>query len=188
MVSVSDVVTWLAAVSSLAVIVGVGFVVLQLRQNARLLEATLRQQRTDVTLSILERLTDESFPRRRAEMHRIIQHFTETDWKGSFESPDDFEIRNFAHIYDLIGVMAKHRLIDLDLLADVLQGLIIRDWDVFAPYAQRMRSGFGFYRAYANFEWLAGEIQHRTGYAPVKTSAALETPAGPSTTTGHPPA
>jgi hypothetical protein len=180
MVSVSDVVTWLAAVSSLAVIVGVGFVVLQLRQNARLLEATLRQQRSDVTLSILERLTDESFPRRRAEMHRILKQFVATDWKDAFESPGDFEARNFAHIYDMIGVMAKHKLIDLDLLADVLQGLIIRDWEVFAPHADRMRKEFGFYRAYSNFEWLAVEIQHRLGFVPTHPITA----AGPSESHG----
>jgi hypothetical protein len=172
MVSVSDVVTWLAAVSSLAVIVGVGFVVLQLRQNARLLEATLRQQRSDVTLSILERITDESFPRRRAEMHRIMAHLTETDWKGTFETPEAFEVRNFAHIYDLIGVMAKYQLIDLDLLTDVLQGVIIRDWEVFGPYAKRMRAEYGFPRAYANFEWLAGEIQRRLGFVPPPGSEA----------------
>jgi hypothetical protein len=171
MVSVSDVVTWLAAVSSLAVIVGVGFVVLQLRQNGRLLEATLRQQRSDVTLSILERITDESFPRRRAEMHRVLKHFVETDWKGAFESPEDFEVRNFAHIYDLIGVMAKYGLIDLDLLADVLQGVVIRDWEVFAPHVKKMRSEFGFYRAYSNFEWLAGEVQRKLGFVPVKPTA-----------------
>ena len=163
-----------------------GFVVLQLRQNARLLEATLRQQRSDVTMSILERITDESFPRRRAEMHRILKRFVETDWKGAFESPEDFEVRNFAHIYDLIGVMAKHGLIDLDLLADVLQGVVIRDWEVFAPHAKKMRAEFGFYRAYANFEWLAGEVQRRLGFVPfhpaesdiyhVGTAAPSETP------------
>jgi hypothetical protein len=166
-VSVSDVVTWLAAVSSLAVIVGVGFVVLQLRQNARLLEATLRQQRSDVTLSILERITDESFPRRREHMHRVLKQFAESDWKGAFETPDDFEVRNFAHIYDLIGVMAKHGFIDLDLLADVLQGVVIRDWSVFKPHVERMRRDYGFYGAYTNFEWLAGEIQRRIGFVPV---------------------
>jgi hypothetical protein len=172
MVSVSDVITWLAAVSSLAVIVGVGFVVLQLRQNARLLEATLRQQRSDVTLSILERITDESFPRRRAEMHRVLKRFVETNWKDAFETPEDFEVRNFAHIYDLIGVMAKHGFIDLDLLADVLQGLVIRDWEVFAPHVRKMRSEFGFYAAYSNFEWLAGEIQRRIGFVPTRPPAS----------------
>jgi len=171
-VSVSDVVTWLAAVSSLAVIVGVGFVVLQLRQNARLLEATLRQQRSDVTVSILERITDESFPRRREQMHRVLKRFVETDWKGAFESPEDFEVRNFAHIYDLIGVMAKYGLIDLDLLADVLQGVVIRDWEVFAPHAKKMRSEFGFYRAYANFEWLSGEVQRRLRFVPLAPPAS----------------
>ena len=166
MVSASDLATWLAALSSLAVIVGVSFVVIQLRQNARLLEATLRQQRSDVAASVLERVTDESFPRRRHEMHAIVRKFAETGWKDAYESPEDFEVRNFAFIYELFGVMGKHGLIDLDLLTEVMQGLIVRDWQAFAPHAAWMRERFkdrysGHLRPYSHFEWLAQQTENR---------------------------
>jgi hypothetical protein len=162
MVSVTDIETALAAVSSLAVILGVGFVIVQLRQNARLLEATLRQQRSDVSVALIERITDESFPRRRAHMHEVLRRFKETNWKDAFETPDDFEIRNFAYIYELIGVMAKHGLVDLDLLTDVLQYLIVRDWEVYAPHAKFIGEKYPVsFEPYSNFRWLASETQKR---------------------------
>lgn len=162
MVSFGDVITALAAVSSLAVILGVGFVILQLRQNSRLLEATLRQQRSDVTVALIERITDESFPRRRYHMYEVMRRFKETNWKDARETPDDFEIRNFAYIYELIGVMAKHGLVDIDLLTDVLQYLIVRDWATYAPHAEFVRTQYDVkYNPFSNFQWLAEEAQKR---------------------------
>jgi hypothetical protein len=162
MVSASDIVTGLAAVSSLAVILGVGFVILQLRQNARLLEATFRQQRSDVSVALIERITDESFPRRRSHMHEVMRRFQETNWKDAFESPDDFEIRNFAYLYELIGVMAKHGLVELNLLTDVLQYLIVRDWEIFEPHVKFLMPQYEVnFDPYSNFRWLALEARKR---------------------------
>lgn len=162
MVTLADVITVLSAVSSIAVISGAAFIVLQLRQNARILQANLRQQRSDVAISLIERITDESFPRRRTRMHEVVRRFAATDWEEAFESPDDFEIRNFAYLYELIGVMGKHGLIDLDILTDVLQYLIVRDWQVFEPHAAYMRTKYDVRsNPYGNFQWLAGETQRR---------------------------
>lgn len=162
MVSLSDVITVLSAISSIAVIFGAGFVVVQLRQNARLLEAQLRQTRSEVSISLIERITDPSFPQRRTRLHDIVRRFRETGWKDAFESPDDFEIRNFAYLYELVGVMAKHGLIDIDLLVDTLQGLVVRDWQVFEPHAQFMAKRYAFgITPYSNFGWIAHEVERR---------------------------
>ncbi len=162
MVSPSDVVTWLSAISSVAVIFGAGFVVLQLRQNARLLAATLRQQRSDFSISLIERITDPTFPQRRSRMHALMKRFQQTEWKDAFESPDDFEIRNFAYIYELIGVMAKHGLVDLELLTDTMQYLVVRDWQIFEPHVKFMTSRYDVtFNPYSNFQWLANEIRGR---------------------------
>lgn len=164
MVSLGDIVTYLSAISAIAVILGVGFVVVQLRQNARILQATLRQQRSDVTVSLIERITDPSFPQRRSRMHAVVRQFVETGWKDAFETPDDFEIRNFAYIYELIGVMGKHGLIDVDILTDVLQYLVVRDWQIFEPHATFLKAKYGVsYSPYSNFAWLAKETERRLG-------------------------
>jgi hypothetical protein len=162
MVTLSDIILWLSAISSIAVIAGAGFVVAQLRQNARLLEATLRQQRSDVSITLVERITDPTFPQRRFHMHEAIKRFQATNWKDAFESPDDFEVRNFAYIYELIGVMAKHRLVDIELLVDTFQYLIVRDWQIFEPHARYIQGRYNIrFNAYANFEWLATETRQR---------------------------
>lgn len=180
--SLSDVETFLSAISALAVILGAGFVVLQLRQNARLLSATLRQQRSDVAVSLIERITDPTFPQRRSRMHAVMRQFTEAEWKDAFESPDDFEIRNFAYIYELVGVMGKHGLIDLEILSDVFQYLIVRDWQVFKPHVAFLKTKYSVgFNPYSNFEWLATETEHRLlGRGHDSPLSARESPRGPT--------
>jgi len=59
----------LGAISSIAVIAGAVFIVFQLRQNARLIQATIKENRTNSSISLLEKLTEDSFARRRKLMY-----------------------------------------------------------------------------------------------------------------------
>ncbi len=160
MVSLSDVVTVLSASSSIAVILGAIFIVLQMRQNARLIEATLKENRANVAISMLERITDESFPRRRKRMFEIVERFKATGWKDAFESEEDLEVRNFAYLYELMGLLVENGLVDLELVLDTLQYLVVRDWDVFAPHAAFVKSKYDVsFDAWGRFEWLAQEAK-----------------------------
>ncbi len=160
MVSLTDVLTVLGASSSIAVILGAIFIVFQMRQNARLIEATLRENRANVAVSMLERITDESFPRRRKRMFDIVERFKATGWKDAFESEDDLEVRNFAYLYELMGLLVENGLVDLELVLDTLQYLVVRDWDVFAPHAAWVRSKYNVsFDAWGRFEWLAQEAK-----------------------------
>lgn len=160
MVSAADVVTLLSASSSIAIILGAVFVVLQMRQNAKLIEATLREERSNVALSLLERITDESFPRRRRRMFEILQKFKETNWADAFESEEDLEVRNFAYLYELIGLMVENDLVDLELVLDTLQYLVVRDWQVFEPHADWVRSRYKVpFDAWGRFRWLAEQAR-----------------------------
>ncbi len=160
MVSLSDVITVLGASSSIAVILGAIFIVFQMRQNGRLIEATLKEGRATVALTMLERITDESFPRRRRRMFEIIDRFQATNWADAFESEEDLEVRNFAYLYELMGLLVENGLVDLELVLDTLQYLVVRDWEVFAPHAAFVKSRYNVhFDAWGRFEWLAQEAK-----------------------------
>jgi hypothetical protein len=165
--TISTILIILGAASSGAVVMSAVLVLIQLRQNARLLEATLKQSKATFSLGVLERITDESFPRRRAQMFVTLQKFRETDWKDAFESPEDLEVRNFTYLYELLGQMARQEIVDLEIVLDSLQYIVVRDWQVFEPHARFISKQYNLdYHAYSNFEWLAKEARlhmaHRT--------------------------
>ncbi|HEV8050090.1 MAG TPA: hypothetical protein VGP88_05810 [Thermoplasmata archaeon] len=159
--------TILGGASSAAVILGAVFVLFQLRQNAKLLQATLNQAQATFSLAVLQRITDESFPRRRARMFVIMQKFRETDWKDAFESPEDLEVRNFAYLYELLGQMARQKVVDLEIVLDSLQYIVVRDWQVYEPHTAFLSKMYNLeYNTYTNFKWLAEEarlhMEHRS--------------------------
>ncbi|MCI4321752.1 MAG: hypothetical protein L3K18_01245 [Thermoplasmata archaeon] len=160
MADLTTIYTILGAASSGAVVMSAIFVLIQLRQNGRLLRATLRQQQATFSLTFLERITDESFPRRRARMFVLLQKFRETGWKDVFETPEDFEVRNFAYFYELLGQMARSEIVDLETVLDSLQFIVVRDWQVFEPHAAFIASRYDLdVKTYRNFEWLAVEAR-----------------------------
>lgn len=151
-----EVVTVLGAISSIAVIAGAGFVIVQLRQNSNLLKATLRQEKKQAAFEMLENLTDESFSRRRANFYKTIKKYREADWKDFDDSPDDFEVRNFAYIYELYGQLVRDGSIDFEMVAVMLQYLAVYDRKVFEPVSKHLADRFGTrVSPWHDFEWLA---------------------------------
>ncbi len=159
--SVPEITFILSAISSAAVIAGAFFIVLQLRQNARLIEATLAQNRNDAAFNILERLTQDTWARRRKQLHDVSAQRKSGDWEGYFGTLEDFEVRNFAYQYELIGQFVREGIIDLDLITHMLAYLIVSDWLAFRPISEYLNTRFETKaNPWIHFQWLAEKCRH----------------------------
>lgn len=166
MVELADLVQVLNAVSAVAVLLGVAFVVFQLRQNARLIkasnqqvQASILQNKSSVATSVVERFTDDSFTTRRKTVRDIIKKFQDVNWEGFMDSAEDFEVRAFGSYYDFTAYLARENIIDVRLVQNVLGHRVTFDWEVFAPVAHYYRKNWGKKYVWANFEWLANESE-----------------------------
>ena len=166
--SLTGLIQALSAISSIAVILGVLFIVVQLRQNnklidlnAKLTEASLRDVKANISFELLEKLTDESFARRRSFMYKTVKKYQEINWEGYDDSADDFEIRNFAYMYDLFGQLAKEGLLDLKALAKTFKYLVALDWESFEPASKHIMKRYDLKKneIFDNFQWLAVETE-----------------------------
>ena len=109
---------------------------------------------------MLERLTDESFARRRANFYEKIEKYKASNWKDFDDSPDDFEIRNYAYLYELYGQMVRNGSIEFAMVAGMLQYLAVYDWKEFEPAAQHLAKRFGNGGVWWNdFKWLSEETE-----------------------------
>ena len=158
MVDLSTVISYLSALSSIAVVLGAIFVIFQLRQNARLIRTTNFDTKAQMSFSVLEKVTEESFARRRKNMHDAIKKYSQLNWKGFDDSLEDFEARNFGYIYELIGELVKEGIIDLTVAIHSLRYLVIYDWDRFHPLVKHLMQRYNVpVNPYSNFEYLANE-------------------------------
>jgi len=164
LVELADFVQVLNAISAVAVLLGVVFVVFQLRQNARLIkasneqvQASILQNKSSVATSVVERFTDDSFTVRRKTVRDIMRKYQDVNWEGLVESAEDFEVRAFGSYYEFTAYLAREGIIDIHLVQNVLGHRVTFDWEVFAPVAHYYRKNWGKKYIFANFEWLAGE-------------------------------
>ena len=76
------------------------------------------------------------------------------------DSLDDFEARNFAYIYELIGQLTRDKIVDLRTIRNALQYLVVIDWDIFSPLSKHLMERYNLSaNPWANFEWLAEETR-----------------------------
>ena len=157
MVDLSTILLALSGGASIAIVVTAVLVVLQLRQNSRLIEHAAQQNRANVALAVMEKLTDETFARRRKAMHDASRRFTEAGAAGFDDTLADLEARNFAFIYQILGTLVRADVIEEDLVVRALGRLVIADWRFFEPISEHVKSRHGQrVGTWDDFRWLAG--------------------------------
>src|SRR5205085_8897980 len=123
---VSELEPWLSAIGSLCVIVGTVFVVIQLRMNAK-------QAASATAFGVIASVTDPSFAARRATLYEVSTKHASGDWTGFDRSLEDFEVRNYASIYEQLGLLVKRGLVDLDVVNGAMSAQVYADWVFFEP-------------------------------------------------------
>jgi hypothetical protein len=161
MVDASTILEYLSAASTLAVILGLPFVLLQMRQNTRVIEAAnrqvevgMQQTRTSVFLSLAERISDRDFVMQRREIRQIVARHRKEGWEEFSESADAFEVRAFAGIYESAGTLARLGMIDEDSLVQSIGYLLLSDWRAVEPALHEFENVWKI-APYPNFRRLA---------------------------------
>lgn len=131
-------------------IAGAVFVVFQLRQNAKqikqhekTLEAMSAANRSNDAFQLIGKVIDPSFPGRRHRLYEVSKKYSGGDWAGFDRSLDDFEVRNFANIYEQMGLLVKKGVIDLQDVMDALSAQPMADWFAFQPIRKHIMEEAG---------------------------------------------
>ena len=158
----------LRTIGAFTVIAGTILVVLQLRVNAK-------NVRSRNAFDLIGKVIDPSFPHRRHLLYEVAEKHADGNWSGFDRSPQDFEVRNFANIYEQLGLLARKGVVDLKDVLDALSAQPLADWNTFEPIRthimQEAAKAFpvladntpGIEAIYwPNFKWLAEESRRWT--------------------------
>jgi hypothetical protein len=189
MVVFSEVLEVLSAASTIAVILGIPFIYLQMRQNARLVEAAnrqtelvARQNRSQVLLNIAEHMTDRDFIMQRKAVREIIARRTANGWEGFVDSVDGFEVRAFAVQYESAGIMVTLELLEEPALLETLGYLVAIDGNALAPAVAEFEKVWGR-MTFPNFRRIA---EHSEAYWKGRDVEGLGARAEGPSSSGHP--
>ncbi len=158
----------LRIIGPLAVIAGTILVILQLKVNAR-------QARARNAFDLIGKVIDPSFPARRHLLYEVATRHSDGNWSNFDRSLEDFQVRNFANIYEQLGLLVKKGVVDLQDVLDALSAQPLADWHTFEPIRRHIieeaartfpalaSNQLGLESIYwPNFRWLAGESQKWT--------------------------
>ncbi len=166
MVDLTTFIQVLGAASTVAVILGIPFIVLQMRQNSKMVETSNRQvdvmihqTRSQVFLNIAERLSARDYVMQRKTVRDIVAKYEATRWQGFPDSADAFEVRSFAATYEASATMAKVGIIDEGTLQEALGYWVVSDWKAILPAVKQLELSWGV-PAYPNFRWLAESTEN----------------------------
>ena len=148
----------LSVVSSVAVVAGAVFGVFQLRQNAKLIDATVKANKSAIAFSMFERIVDDSFVRRRKNVYDTVAKYGPNNWEGLVGTLEDLEARNYAYMFELFGQLVKDGIVDLVTVMNALKYIVVTDWNVMEPMLTHLNRHYGLkLNPWGNFEWLAKE-------------------------------
>ena len=166
--SVTNLESFFRTISSIAVITGTILVVLQLRVNAK-------QAGSRNAFDLIGKVIDPSFPVRRHLLYEVAVKYAGGNWTGFDRSLEDFEVRNFANIYEQLGLLVRKGVVDLQDVLDALSAQPMADWDTFQPIRRHIMEEAakafpvlatnqpGLESIYwPNFRWLAEESRKWT--------------------------
>jgi hypothetical protein len=164
----AEIETILPFISPIAVIAGTILVVLQLRVNSK-------QARARIAFDLIGKVIDSSFPARRHRLYEQAAKHSGGNWTDFDLSLEDFEVRNFANIYEQLGLLVRKGVVDLQDVLDALSAQPMADWHVFEPIRMHIieESARAFPALatnqpglesiyWPNFKWLAEESQKWT--------------------------
>ena len=121
--SITQIELTLRTIGAIAVIAGTILVVLQLRVNAK-------NVRSRNAFDLIAKVIDPSFPHRRHLLYAVAEKHAGGDWIGFDRSLEDFEVRNFANIYEQLGLLARKGVVDLQDVLAALSAQPMADWDM----------------------------------------------------------
>ncbi len=172
----------LSGASAVSVILGIPFIYLQMRQNARLVEIAnrqtelvARQNQAQVLLHIAEQMTDREFVLQRKTVRDLVAQRVRTGWDGFVESADGFEVRAFVIRYESAAMMAQFGLVEERTLIETLGTLAVIDWYALKPALDAFEASWG-HRTFPAFRELARRSEEYWSLRGEK----LAPPAGPA--------
>ncbi len=125
-------------------------------------QITVGTRKAQLFMQLYSRFHDQDFMRRNIDIMNLEWEGFEDYWKkyGMVTNPqatsEHYSVGNF---YEGIGLMVKRKLIDLEMVNDLMGGLVTRYWEKMGPVIEKQRELFNWPGAYEWTEYLYKQIQ-----------------------------
>ena len=153
-----DLTTAVDLLSGLAVIGGIGWAMIQLRQYRQ-------TRRRELTLELLRAFQTPDFAKALQFVYALPEGLSKTEIET--RAGDDMHlVYALMTTWESLGILVHRKELPLDLVEDFFSGPIRISWSKLGPYVRAEREEQGRDTIEEWFEWLADRISEREGSTP----------------------
>lgn len=152
----ADVQTISIGIAAASVVVALTYYSLQLRNQNRTRQAQLFMQ-------LYDRFHDKEFMKKFVDINDLWEWRDYDDFLKKYGPETNLEAysswASVGNFYEGMGVLVKRKLIDVNLVDDLMSGFILRFWDKIEPIIKEFRERENWPQAYEWIEYLYNEIK-----------------------------
>lgn len=125
-----------------------------------------KTRRAQLFMQIYNRFNEEKFWETNFEIRRNLDLWEAEAILGTkyltLDTENQAQFNALASFYEGIGVLVKRKIIDLELVYDLMASLILTSWESMKPIILRMRENADDESQYQGFEYVYERIKART--------------------------
>ena len=145
-----------AVVAAFGVMVGVVFAVLEIRN-------LVRTRHTDLAIRLYSAYCSKEIREAVLRVYSLefedYNDFVKKHGPLTSKTPVNIALTTAGIYYEGIGVLAHRKLVDIDIVSDLLNGPIRRTWEKMKPIAEGARKQLNQPQLFEWFEYLYNEMQ-----------------------------
>ena len=146
---------------TLAIIVGVIIAVMELRHMRRARDTEVETRQAQLFMQIYDRFNETEFT---TQWNEIMYQWTWKDFEDWWQKygPEAKENASFISVqryYEGVGVLVRKRLIDLNLVGELMSSYMIRFWEHMEPVMKGVRERLNWPQLFRACEYLYNELK-----------------------------
>lgn len=146
------------SVSAITLVVGVGFAVVQLRQNSK-------QQRRDAAIELVQSFKSPEFSETLYYISQLPRGISDADLRRRLGERMPLAT-GLATTWEAFGILVHRGDIDIEVFEDFFSGPILYSWEVLRDFVDKMREDTGRDTNFEWFQWLAERVAERESDTP----------------------
>jgi hypothetical protein len=159
----------LQSVSYIAAAIGVFmaavYYVLTLRTNQTNIRHTLETRQAQLFMQLYSVYDTRDFLEDYGKVAYLMEYENLADWEkkyGALKNMSDYTSwARVGRFFDGAGILVKKKLIDIDLVTELLREIIIYSWEKMWPWVVEIREFMNTPEVWENFEYLYDEVRKR---------------------------
>lgn len=153
-------------IAAASVVIGVINSILTSRREEKRSQTTLETRQAQLFMQLFSIYDTKDFLEDYGKLSYLYEYEDLSDWQTKYGALNDISAyaswARVGRFFDGAGILVKKKLIDVDLVTELLREIVIYSWEKMQTWVVEVRQMIENPEVWENFEYLYDEVRKRT--------------------------